>query len=559
MADPTTPADPYAEFQALKAEEAKVRERAAARAGGPGAGPAPGGWLGYGDPVEQGVNWAAERLPESIFPKGGWARWAGGKVIPQNAPEAALMALTLPLGGPLFSTGAKIGAKVGAPLVSQVLRRGATQAAKSGLAAGGVAGATGHNPYLHGALGAVGGGLGQTVGDVGGAALQALGVPRLLKTAGEKMKDFTAGAFKHIPTAATAKEAWTNILTGQNAKALEKQIRDLGQKYQVNPKNWDPVADPEIMKWATVADGLAQAQGAVDKIYKINPAHPMIAVPQMQGIWQYGPPEARQWLIKKGYMLTGAGEAGKYADLGKELKGAQIMQQWLTGEADPNKITPELVDAAIEKYITKDMTLTAEGLTELGRRFSVMRPGLEQRLGKAAAQDLEKTLLHDAGHGLQRGVSGEAPKIGLTFKPPFVAVERQGVLPSIPGWEQAAQPGVTLGERAVQALTPKVAAVAAEQPVKPLEHPAPPPPPEPERRPPSDIPVGGAPAPPVAAPAPVEAAPAPAAPAAAWFPPAPAAGGETPWFNQPMAPPPTLTGAERPPQLSLDLEKTKEE
>src|SRR4030095_16893977 len=122
--------------------------------------------LGYGDPVEQGVNWAAEQLPESIFPKGGWARWAGSKVIPQNAPEAALMALTLPLGGPVFSTGAKIGAKVGAPLASQLLRRAGTQALKSGVTAGAVGGATGHNPYTQGALGALGGGLGQVVGDV---------------------------------------------------------------------------------------------------------------------------------------------------------------------------------------------------------------------------------------------------------------------------------------------------------------------------------------------------------------------------------------------------------
>jgi hypothetical protein len=553
MANPAPPTDPFAEFHALKEEEAKVRAGAAAGAGGPGATPKPGGWLGYGDPVEQGVNWAAEQLPESIFPKGGWARWAGSKVIPQNAPEAALMALTLPLGGPVFSTGAKIGAKVGAPLVSQVLRRAGTQALKSGVTAGLVGGATGHNPYTQGALGAVGGGLGQGVSDVGGAALQAMGVPRLLATAGEKMKDFTAGAFKHIPTAATAKEAWTNILTGRNASALENQIVALGQKYQTNPTRWPGLNDPELgIYLPTVIARAAQAgKSAID---------PATSIPKMQAVWEFGTPEARQWLIKKGYMLTGAGEAGKYADLSKELKGARLVQQWLTGEPDPAKITPELVDAAIEKYFTKDMTLTAEGLSELGRRFSVMRPGLEQRLGKAATQELGNTLLHDAGRGLQQGVSGEVPKVGLTLKPPFVRVEREGVLPSIPGWEEAAKSGVTLGERAVQALTPKAAAVAAEQPVKPLEHPAPPPPPPPERRPPSDIPVGGAPAP---APPPAAAAPPPAAPAAAppaaWFPPAPAAGGETPWFNQPTAPPPTLTGAERPPQLSLDLEKTKEE
>jgi hypothetical protein len=548
----TTLADPFTTFHdsIRRAEEAAKNPPTATPPAGTG------GWLGYGDPVEQGVNWVAERLPESAFPKGGWARWAGSKVIPQNAPEAALMALTLPLGGPVFSTGAKIGAKVGAPLASEILRRAGTQAVKSGTTAGLVAGATGHNPYLHGALGAVGGGAGQTIGDVGGATLQALGVPRLLRTAGEKMKDWTAGAFKAIPTAATAKEAWTNILTGRNAAALEKQIVDLGQKYQTNPTRWPGLGDPELgLYLPTVIARAAQAgQSALD---------PATSIPKMQAVWQYGTPEARQWLIKKGYMLTGAGEAGKYADLNKQLKGAQLVQQWLTGEADPAKITPELVDDAIQKYFTKDMQLTAEGLTELGRRFSVMRPGLEQRLGKAATQDLEKTLLHDAGQGLQRGVSGELPKVDLRWKPPFVEVTRQGVLPSVPGWEQAAQAGATLGERAIQALTPPVAGTLAQLPAKLGERPAPPapaaPPPAPTfgTPPPADRPAErGAPV--------VEPPPPRPAPPAGWFPPAeatpaPGGGSETPWFNQPLAPPPTLTGEPAKPGLHLEIDKAKEE
>ena len=488
MAPPPKPPrkahDPFAEFDALAPQEQALRE-GRATPGGPAAAET-GGWFGAGDPYERMVNKAAAALgTESFHP---WLRTAGRVLIPQNSVEAALMAVTLPLGG-LGGVAGKAAGRV-APWAGKALgkvvgqgvaagERGflplvgrAAGATAKGAAAGGLAaGATGHDIGTSTALGGIGGGVGQLGGEAASAALQIPTVKGMASKAGETLQTIFGKLTSKIPGAASAGDALRRVINGEDVDGLTQEIWKLGQKYQTNPKIWDPRKDLDIYKHANIAAG-AHPKDA-DKI--LDP----MGVPSMQGIWKYGTPEARKWLIDSGYMLTGAGEAKAYRALAKELDHADLMRRWVTGVEHPAALTDEQMELIEKRLLGSGGTLTPEGVNVLARRAARMQPELRARLGTAQADELAGAVFHEVGQGLKSGTPGAAPSarvsVGKTGVHPGADLTGARI-PSLPGWEQEAS---KLGKAAVLAVKPELTQGPAhlmDRPAPPAPPPAPPPP-----------------------------------------------------------------------------------
>lgn len=526
---PPPPLSPLQEK--LAARQADLEARAA-----PPADPSQGGLFGRGGMLGLGLGadpWQTtmERTVNPFIQSQALPQWAktGSKyVLPQNAPELALTALTLPLGGAgglaakLASPAARIAAATGAKAAlgtKGLLARAGLKGLEGATAAGLTGAATGHDPLTSAIGGAAGGTGGSILGEGGALLSQVPTVKRIVDQSTQKLQ----GAFRtllggaRVPANEAAEATVRRVLAGDVVREVEKDVAaTLGNRYNVNPKGFE--TDPEMLRMGAQAikDGVSDIFDKTGK--KLS----------LKKMWENLPAERAKLATR---WFSPAAQK-QFADETQRLTGAKVVQD-LVREAQ----------AKTAQFFDQTGKITAEGLGALQEGFHGKLGALGQYFKPDEIKALATALGQDVAGGLQKGVSGLLPEVSLNLKHLMLPTVKGARLPWQPGWE-AARSGAA---KAADTAAATAQTVATEAPSKVLGGPAPAPrtgeaPPEPPWTAPFR-PTLAPPSVPVVPPTPVGRADQREAPNPEWFVPPPPDRPQPPPTAEPLTPPAPVPAA----------------
>ena len=409
--------------------DARMQARIA-EAEGPAAAAAPAEWAGrtnlFGEPYQGGLfgrggtlglglgsdPWettmtrtVTPSLPESV-------RGASKYVLPQNAPELAVQALTL--GSPVGRLVGK-GTMAAMPAVKGVLARAGVKALESGAGAGLTGAFTGHDPASSTIGGVVGGAAGQLAGEGAGALAQTATAKRMVDAVNQRVQGAVRSIFGDVavPAGESAASSLQRVINGDVVTEVQKDIGTLiGRKYfGTAPGGFE--TDAKVLALARDA-----AKQGLD-IWKTK------GVPSMGKMWAQLPAardELARFLAPRDLVAYGTERA--------KLEAAELTQNLFLNGRTPVEATKALLDKG---------ALTAKGLAELQSRYGALTQQELAKLGPAASE-LGEALYQGAGRGARVGVEGELPKAHIpSLLHPIPTVElNSGRLPWQPGWEEAA-------------------------------------------------------------------------------------------------------------------------
>jgi hypothetical protein len=514
-------------------EAGKKRLEAAAAA--PFAAPETGGLFGRGGTLGLGLGadpWQTtmERtvnpwIQNQALPQ--WAKTGSQYVLPQNAPELALTALTLPLGGAggvvskaLTSPAARIAAATGLKGAEKgigVLGRAALKGLEGGAAAGLTGKATGHDALTSAVGGAAGGAGGSLVGETGALLSQVPTVKRIVDQSTQKLQEgfrtLLGGA--RVPANEAAEATVQRVLAGDVVKEVEKDVAaTLGNRYNVNPKGFE--TDPDMIKLGqqAIKDGVSDIFDKTGKKLSLKKMWENLPAARAELATRWFSPAAQQ----------------QFADETQRLTGATLVQD-LVREAQ----------AKTANFFDKTGKLTAEGLGALQEGFHGKLAALGQYFKPDEIKALATALGQDVAGGLQKGVAGVLPEVSLNLQHLMLPTVKGARLPWQPGWEAARSGAAKLGEGAAAAGQ----TVAAEAPSKVLGGGRGPAPPKGEAPPVAPEPAWTAPfrptlpppSVPIEPPTPVGRADQREAPNPEWFVPPPPDRPQPPTASAPLTPP----------------------